>query len=222
MLQELTFEERIKSRIQNYSESQKAAVQRLKAELEERRSRHGQFDRLASEALVKIICPRLERVAAELGDAVVTPRTSDPTRCSSLVHIGGQSPVLNMRLEIGLSLLGTNIVLYGTMDGEHHGHAYHNDDRTQLPLVGFSTASATAWVEERILQFVDRFLELRKAAELEIDPVCGIRVHKRFAAGKIKFGDRELYFCSDECMEQFRANPEGYPCTKPLAGSYSV
>ena len=43
-----------------------------------------------------------------------------------------------------------------------------------------------------------------------IDPVCGMRVEKKDAAGEYEHEGVMYYFDSDECMTQFYEHPEKY------------
>lgn len=43
-----------------------------------------------------------------------------------------------------------------------------------------------------------------------IDPVCGMRVDKKDAAGEYEHDGVMYYFDSDECMKQFFERPEQY------------
>jgi Cu+-exporting ATPase len=53
----------------------------------------------------------------------------------------------------------------------------------------------------------------------ETDPVCGMRVDPKTAAGRHVHGGQSYYFCNPHCLERFRANPENYlrPAPAPLA-----
>jgi len=43
-----------------------------------------------------------------------------------------------------------------------------------------------------------------------IDPVCGMEVDPSQAYGKIEYKGVTIYFCSQECQERFKRNPEKY------------
>ena len=43
-----------------------------------------------------------------------------------------------------------------------------------------------------------------------IDPVCGMRVEKKDAAGEYEHEGVMYYFDSDECMTEFYKDPEKY------------
>ena len=44
----------------------------------------------------------------------------------------------------------------------------------------------------------------------ETDPVCGMTVDPRQAAGTVEHRGRTYYFCSVSCAQKFRADPERY------------
>jgi P-type Cu+ transporter len=44
----------------------------------------------------------------------------------------------------------------------------------------------------------------------EKDPVCGMSVNPKTAAGKMEYGPGTYYFCSARCAERFRSEPEKY------------
>jgi YHS domain-containing protein len=42
------------------------------------------------------------------------------------------------------------------------------------------------------------------------DPVCGMMVEPAKAYGPVTHRQREYYFCSEECMDRFNADPDRY------------
>ncbi|MHB1262726.1 MAG: YHS domain-containing protein [Thermoplasmatota archaeon] len=42
------------------------------------------------------------------------------------------------------------------------------------------------------------------------DPVCGMSVDKKSAAGTASHAGKTFYFCSKGCAQKFRANPMEY------------
>ncbi len=49
------------------------------------------------------------------------------------------------------------------------------------------------------------------------DPVCGMQVAAESSAAKCDYRGQTYYFCSRNCVEKFRAEPERYVATKPQA-----
>jgi YHS domain-containing protein len=50
------------------------------------------------------------------------------------------------------------------------------------------------------------------------DPVCGMQVDEQKAAAKTKYGNRDYYFCSQDCKRQFEQNPERYVQQQTVSG----
>ena len=50
----------------------------------------------------------------------------------------------------------------------------------------------------------------RKAAPAAKDPVCGMQVKPEKASGKYEHAGQTYYFCSQHCLEKFRAEPAKY------------
>lgn len=42
------------------------------------------------------------------------------------------------------------------------------------------------------------------------DPVCGMMVDEKKAAGKSEYQGKTYYFCSDQCMRRFQSDPAKY------------
>ena len=48
------------------------------------------------------------------------------------------------------------------------------------------------------------------ASEQAIDPVCGMTVNKQTAAGSFEYEGQKYFFCSNHCLEKFRASPDRF------------
>jgi YHS domain-containing protein len=42
------------------------------------------------------------------------------------------------------------------------------------------------------------------------DPVCGMQVEEKEAAGKSDYNGEQFYFCCDDCKSEFERNPDQY------------
>jgi Cu+-exporting ATPase len=49
------------------------------------------------------------------------------------------------------------------------------------------------------------------------DPVCGMDVDEKSAAGTLEYQDQTYYFCSQRCLETFRADPSRFVSPEPSA-----
>ena len=51
------------------------------------------------------------------------------------------------------------------------------------------------------------------------DPVCGMMIDPRTAAGSVEYQGTTYYFCSVHCLRQFEADPRAYVSTQVGARS---
>jgi Cu+-exporting ATPase len=54
-----------------------------------------------------------------------------------------------------------------------------------------------------------------------LDPVCGMTISPDDAVGHVDFKGQTYYFCSESCLDQFRATPEAFLGERPAAPSAS-
>jgi Cu+-exporting ATPase len=78
---------------------------------------------------------------------------------------------------------------------DHHSHQAHGAHEAQA-CCAHDAAGASADAQE-------------------VDPVCGMTVDPRSAAGSHQHGGKTYYFCSKHCLHAFKADPEKY--LKPAA-----
>jgi Cu+-exporting ATPase len=50
----------------------------------------------------------------------------------------------------------------------------------------------------------------REEETMEIDPVCGMEVDPKTAAGSSEYQGKTYYFCSQGCLEDFKEDPESF------------
>ncbi len=52
------------------------------------------------------------------------------------------------------------------------------------------------------------------SATVAVDPVCGMKVNEKDAAGKIGYAGAMYYFCSEDCKKAFEEDPAQYAGTQ--------
>jgi Cu+-exporting ATPase len=60
-----------------------------------------------------------------------------------------------------------------------------------------------------------------EAGTAHTDPVCGMTVDPKTAAGSFVHGGTSFYFCSGHCLEKFRADPDRYITGTPVETAHS-
>ena len=51
---------------------------------------------------------------------------------------------------------------------------------------------------------------------MAIDPICGMVVDPKTAAGTHEHNGQTYYFCSEHCVTEFKENPTRYATSAPL------
>ena len=55
---------------------------------------------------------------------------------------------------------------------------------------------------------------------MAVDPVCGMQVDEKQAAGKSEYQGKTYYFCSPGCKRSFDKEPQKYLGQKPEHGGH--
>lgn len=88
-------------------------------------------------------------------------------------------------------------------------------DKLVLPLDEVHHEAVATWVEERLLDFLDAYLQIDRGGvdfsdESVIDPVCGMRISRSSAAASDSYSGHPYFFCSRDCQERFARDPKAF------------
>jgi YHS domain-containing protein len=92
---------------------------------------------------------------------------------------------------------------------------YGRNDEQEFPFTESGKIKALSWVETRILEFLDNYLEIGshpayQKGNMVTDPVCGMVLSAASAADSIKIDERKtVYFCSTTCRTAYDSNVSG-------------
>jgi YHS domain-containing protein len=73
-----------------------------------------------------------------------------------------------------------------------------------VSLIQRNSWKPAAFLEARV------FIERKEVILMVKDPVCGMDVDPKTAAGKSEYKGQEYYFCSPGCKKAFDKEPEKY------------
>ncbi len=54
------------------------------------------------------------------------------------------------------------------------------------------------------------------SSDMQTDPVCGMSVNPETAKHKTSYKKENYYFCAENCLKKFKADPEKYPSPQEL------
>lgn len=211
----IEFAKRLKDRMQHVDHEPRwdpAQAEQYMADVALRRQL---FDDLASRIRNSIIQPRMELLASFFLHA--TPTRNEPTGCCTYWFGYTERFPASTRLSFALEhdvRLETLIVCYEAIMRPVF-FKFPEHDRLTMKLEELWDPLVTNWVEERILEFLDAYMQIDRGGddfsdEPVTDPVCGMRISRSAAAASETYRGHPYFFCSTDCLEEFGNKPEVY------------
>lgn len=219
------FESRIREKLAASDESRRTRRDGLSHEMNDLDDRLKRYTVVADRLMKAVILPRVGKLLKCFTDA--PPPQVEQTRHTLVcrfphsarfpataaleLSVTRDGDAHNVALEYGLHILPTFV----PVNAEAH---------LVLPLDAVDEAKGAAWVEERILAFVDAYLKLETAdpyqqENMVTDSVCGMRINKVNAASELEYNNETYYFCAEQCRRLFEEKPERYLAAGPAKAS---
>jgi hypothetical protein len=87
---------------------------------------------------------------------------------------------------------------------------YNPHARLEMPLEAYDEAAVGKWLDDRIVEFANTFLEMHATKQYQekvmvADPVAGISFPRYFAAATLDHGGTTYHFISEETRREFAA-----------------
>jgi YHS domain-containing protein len=180
-------------------------------------ARHRAFTAIADRLVEGIIRPRLRKLA-EYFDKAALAEPDPQGRHTSVCRFAHTTRFpATTKLELAVSRdspCETFLVLY-SLEILPVYFQFENRDQLAFPLGRVDEAKVAAWVDQKILGFVETYLRLESCDQyqtdnLVIDPVCGMRVNKEYAAARVKYRGQNFYFCVEACKDRFLEDPAAF------------
>jgi YHS domain-containing protein len=217
-------ERKIKGKLALSEERQQLQQDHFRQRMAEAEARHERYTALADRLMREVIRPRMEKLTTVFDNArMPETRNTRHTCCCRFEHTTRFPATAN--LEIGATRDGEikTVMIQYQLEILPVFLPVEGRDQLTMPLDDVDALKAAAWVEAKILQFVDTYLRLETADHYQeenivTDPVCGMRVNKAFAPAQMTHRGRTYYFCVPECCARFAADPARYLAGAAPAG----
>jgi YHS domain-containing protein len=178
--------------------------------------RHQKFVAAADRLVQTILRPTLEKLADCFQNAELECDSNGRHHCVCTFHHTERFPA-HVKLELAVSRDGqceTLMLLYD-LEILPVFFQFQHDDRLSIPLDAVADVQVAAWVEEKIVEFVETYLRLETVDQYQtenmvLDPVCGMRINKTHAPANMEYNGQEYYFCLEECRRKFAEQPSRY------------
>jgi YHS domain-containing protein len=210
-------EQRIKEKLAATDQRRQLEQNHLQQRMLEFDERHKQYIALADKLFKDMIRPRMHKLAEHFANAVF-PQCDPPRRQSCVLVFQNTTRFpASATLELGVSRDGqcqTVMVLY-SLDILPVFFQFEGRDQLTFPLDRVDQARVAEWVDQKILEFVETYLRLEgidqyQKDNLVIDPVCGMRINRAYAAAQMMYQGQTYYFCLEDCKKKFAENPSAY------------
>jgi YHS domain-containing protein len=209
-------ERKIKQKLAMSEEREGLRRDHVQQQMAEAEARHQRYTALADRLMEEVIRPRMEKLKTLFDNARMSAARSSRHNCCCQFEHTARFPA-TVSLEIGVTRDGEikTVVLQSQMEILPVFFPVEGKDELTMPLDQVDENKAAAWVEAKILQFVDTYLRLETSDHyqqdnLVNDPVCGMQVNKAFASAQVTYGGKTYYFCVEACRARFVENPKRY------------
>ncbi|MAX24072.1 MAG: hypothetical protein CMJ19_06155 [Phycisphaeraceae bacterium] len=176
------------------------------------------FANLAGHIMDTIVRPRMDDLAERFDHARVAEDidTAHPYHCTSRFGRTDRYPATaQIELGIGHDEAIENVALYYSVSIIPVYLDFEKKDEIRFSIDTLNESWLVAWVEEKLLRFLDTYLRLEQVEQyqrdnLVIDPVCGMTVNKAMSAAFAEYQGQAYYFCVQGCRDRFVADPAGF------------
>jgi YHS domain-containing protein/uncharacterized membrane protein HdeD (DUF308 family) len=167
------------------------------------------YDQVADQLLATVIRPRMELLARCFENARISADADDRHGCCCTFEHTPRFPARAF-FAVGLTHLGEARMMV-VQDEAAILPAYVSPppaDRLVTPLEEIDEERVKAWLEGRILAFLDAYLQVETAPRYQeenvvSDPVCGVLLNKSLTSLSCQAGGRTFYFCGEPCRARF-------------------
>jgi len=212
-----TLDQRIKDKLAEHQGEIEKHKNHLGQQMVQVDHRHQQFTVLADRLMKDIVRPRLEKLASYFDNAATqAPEESGLHQGVCVFKHTDRFPA-RARLELGLShdRQAENLLLTYRLEILPIFFDFPRQDECLLPLQALDDAKVAAWIEDKVVAFLDAYLRLEihptyQSDNMAMDPVCGMSVNKLHAAAQMVHRGVTFYFCVEDCKKKFAEDPDRY------------
>jgi len=210
-------EQTIRERLAASKARTQAQQQALRQDMEERERRTANFKSLGRHLWEKVVHPRCEKLASLFPHARLDD-FDDVLAHRAICRFGHvpQYPAsTNLTLGISADAAVKNVILNYDLEILPIFFKYKGHDQLVVPLEAVNEAAIANWVEAKLLEFTDAYLQLQTVEQyqrgnLVTDPVCGMQINSAAAAAQTVYEGKTYYFCVEQCHQKFLMDPAPY------------
>jgi YHS domain-containing protein len=217
-----SLEREIQGKLKAVNERDQRERQVLQAHGADLGHRHDMFSQTAARLITDIIQPRVETLAKHFDNARLGEQRLPQQYCCpcTFTHSNRFPATVNLTIGVAHDDQIRNGVLYCDLDILPIFIKFSPHQETVLPFDQVDEVRVATWVDQRILEFLDTYLQLELSDQyqqqtLVTDPVCGMRIRRSLVAAEQEYRGVTYFFCAERCREKFVADPQNYVSAEP-------
>jgi YHS domain-containing protein len=209
-------ERKIRERLSLSEERERLQQSHFQQQMTEAEARHRNYTAVADRLIREVVRPRMEKLKSQFDNArMLETRCSRHRCCCQFEHTARFPATASLEFSVTRDSEIKQVILQFEMQILPVFFSVDGEDKLAMTVEEVNDAKIGAWVEAKILQFVDSYLRLETSdyhqqGNMVTDPVCGMRVNKAFAPAQMTYRGQTYYFCVPECQVRFAENPERY------------
>jgi len=207
MAEQTQLAERIRNELAAHQQRLKESRDKFVADHQARQARQAKLEQLFDE-LRGVWGPRLDTLANEFGDLVQATPTITPGRRTATFDV--KSPLASIRMTLSASANSdvTELVLTYDLQILPILMKFERHAELALPLDQVDAGKIGAWIDDRILGFVQTYLQMQSNEyylkdQMVEDPVAHVRFPKFAAEATCVKNGKTYYFISDATAKEF-------------------
>jgi hypothetical protein len=180
--------------------------QQLK-EYQERQKLVTEYEKVQTK-IVEIAKPRLEALSKRAGERVkVTPSVSQ-TRRAATFEFRSNKAYITLAFAVAPDLQVKNAVVEYDLRVVPVLWKFERHAEFSSPIAAFDAAGLTKWLDDRIVAFVELFIQIHEGelfdkAEFVEDPVAKVKFPKFAAGATLDHGGQTHFFIDDKTKAEF-------------------
>ncbi|HVC93123.1 MAG TPA: YHS domain-containing protein [Pirellulales bacterium] len=211
------FEQLVRDKLAVVEGQRRERKAKFVANMTARELRIERFDPFARRLITAIITPRLERLTRCFDNARMEP--SDPARPRRAACVFDHTAMFPASTKVEFSVSADEAVIKGVVAYSLEIlpilFEYDKGDQANFAVEKPDDETIAAWVDGKLLEFVDIYFRLTEADayqhdNLVVDPVCGARINKLLAGAREEVNGHTYFFCMDQCRQKFLGNTARY------------
>jgi YHS domain-containing protein len=185
----------------------KQQQQRELQSFQDRQKLLGEYEKVQAK-IVEIAKPRLEALAKRAGErAKVTPAVSQ-TRRTATFEFKSPKAFITLSFSVVPDQLVQNAVVESELKVVPVLWKFDSHSEFRTPIGAIDAAGLTKWLDDRILSFVNLYIEIHESeiyekADLVEDPIAKLKFPKFAAGATLEKGGQTFYFIDEKTKAAF-------------------